>query len=299
MNQNDPAGALSRNDPCWCGSGKKYKKCHLALDERLAEMELAGCPVPSRDLIKTEEQIEGIRRACQLSNQILDMVAVRIGIGVQTKEIDRWVHEYTVEHGAVPAPLGYEGYPCSVCTSINQVVCHGIPDETALQDGDIVNVDVTTILDGYYGDVSRMFLIGDPCPEARDLVRVARECLYKGIEQVKPFNRIGDIAYAIEQHANQHGYSVVQAYGGHGVGLEFHEEPFVQHYGAREDGMVLVPNMVFTVEPMINMGNYRCRRLDDGWTAVTRDGLLSAQWEHTVRVTEDGVDILSEVVKQG
>ncbi len=297
MNQNSQAGAFSRNDPCWCGSGKKYKKCHLIQDERLAEMELAGSLVPSRDLIKTNEQIEGIRRACQMSNDILDMVAGRIGIGVLTKEIDKWVYDYTIEHGAVPACLGYEGYPCSVCTSVNQVVCHGIPDETALQDGDIINVDVTTVLDGYYGDVSRMYMIGDPSPEARDLVRVARECMYIGIEQVKPFNRIGDIAYAIEQHANQHGYSVVQAYGGHGVGIEFHEEPFVYHYGAKEDGMVLVPNMVFTVEPMINMGNYRCRRLDDGWTAVTRDGLLSAQWEHTVRVTEDGVDILSEVMK--
>ncbi|NLN86699.1 MAG: methionyl aminopeptidase [Syntrophomonadaceae bacterium] len=285
---------LSRNDPCWCGSGRKYKKCHLAQDERLKEMETAGCLVPTRDLVKTDEQIEGIRQACRLSNDILDMVATRIGEGIQTREIDRWVYEYTIEHGAIPACLNYQGYPGSVCTSINQVVCHGIPGETRLQDGDIVNVDVTTILEGYFGDVSRMFMIGEPSREARDLVRVARECLYIGIEQVKPFNRIGDIGYAIEQYANQHGYSVVQDYGGHGVGLEFHEEPFVHHYGEREGGMVLVPNMVFTVEPMINMGGYQCRRLQDGWTAVTRDGRLSAQWEHTVRVTEDGVDILSE-----
>ena len=266
--------------------------CLLAQDERLKELETAGCLVPTRDLVKTDEQIEGIRQACRLSNDILDMVATRIGEGIQTREIDRWVYEYTIEHGAIPACLNYQGYPGSVCTSINQVVCHGIPGETRLQDGDIVNVEVTTILEGYF--VSRMFMIGEPSREARDLVRVARECLYIGIEQVKPFNRIGDIGYAIEQYANQHGYSVVQDYGGHGVGLEFHEEPFVHHYGEREGGMVLVPNMVFTVEPMINMGGYQCRRLQDGGTAVTRDGRLSAQWEHTVRVTEDGVDILCE-----
>jgi methionyl aminopeptidase len=285
---------LSRNDPCWCGSGRKYKKCHLEQDIRLEELAQAGYQVPPRRLIKTEAQIEGIRRACQLSKEILDMVDERIGIGISTSEIDSWVHAYTVSHGAVPAPLNYGGFPRSVCTSINEVICHGIPDETRLRDGDIVNVDVTCILDGYYGDVSRMFLIGEPSPQARELVRVARECLYLGIEQVKPFHRIGDIAYAIEQHANRHGFSVVQEYGGHGVGLEFHEDPFVQHYGERDCGMVLVPNMVFTIEPMINAGSYECERLADGWTTVTADGSLSAQWEHTVRVTADGVEILSE-----
>ncbi len=294
MNQNSYSHSLSRNDPCWCGSGTKYKKCHLEQDTRLEEMERAGCPVPPRSLIKTEEQIAGIRRACQLSNNILDMVAKRIEAGITTSEIDHWVHEHTIRHGALPAPLNYEGFPCSVCTSLNNVVCHGIPDDTILRDGDIVNVDVTTILNGYYGDVSRMFLIGNPSEQARDLVQVARECLYLGIEQVKPFNRIGDIGYVIEQYANSHGYSVVQDYGGHGVGLDFHEEPFVQHYGERECGMVLVPNMVFTIEPMINAGGYKCKRLADGWTTVTSDGSLSAQWEHTVRVTEDGAEILSE-----
>lgn len=285
---------LSRNDPCWCGSGRKYKKCHLEQDLRLEDLEQAGCPVPPRSLIKTETQIAGIRKACQMSKDILNMVESRIEVGIRTIEIDNWVHEYTVGHGAIPASLNYEGFPRSVCTSINNVVCHGIPDETVLRDGDIVNVDVTTILNGYYGDMSRMFLIGEPSREARELVRVTRECLYLGIEQVKPFNRIGDIAYVIEQHANKHGYSVVQEYGGHGVGLDFHEEPFVQHYGERDCGMVLVPNMVFTIEPMINAGGYKCTRLADGWTTVTRDGSLSAQWEHTVRVTETGVEILSE-----
>ena len=285
---------LSRNDPCWCGSGTKYKKCHLEQDVRLEELEQMGNPVPSRKLIKTEEQIDGIRRACRLSNDILDMVKNKIKSGITTNEINQWVHEYTVMHGAIPAPLNYEGFPRSVCTSINNVICHGIPDDTSLCEGDIINVDVTSILGGYYGDVSRMFLIGEPSQQARELVRVARECLYLGIEQVKPFNRIGDIAYAIEQHANRYGYSVVQEYGGHGVGIDFHEEPFVQHYGQKDCGMVLVPNMVFTVEPMINAGSYKLKRLADGWTTVTLDGSLSAQWEHTVRVTETGVEILSE-----
>jgi methionyl aminopeptidase len=257
-------------------------------------MELDGCPVPSRILIKTEEQVVGIRQACQLSKDILNMVGSMIAVGITTSAIDQWVYEYTIQHGAIPAPLNFEGFPRSVCTSINNVVCHGIPDETVLQDGDIINVDVTSILNGYYGDVSRMFLIGEPSKEARDLVKVARECLYLGIKQVKPFNRVGDMAFAIEQYANSHGYSVVQEYGGHGVGLDFHEEPFVQHYGERHCGMVLVPNMVFTIEPMINTGGYKCTRLADGWTAVTSDGSLSAQWEHTVRVTETGVEILSE-----
>lgn len=285
---------LSRNEPCWCGSGRKYKKCHMEQDERLEAMAQAGYQVPPRRLIKTDVQIDGIRRACQLSNEILDLVGQKIGIGVTTEEIDNWVHEYTISHGAIPAPLHYGGFPRSCCTSINEVICHGIPDQTSLQDGDIINVDVTCILDGYYGDVSRMYLIGDPSPLARELVQVARECLYLGIAQVKPFNRIGDIAFAIEQHAKSHGFSVVQEYGGHGTGLDFHEEPFVQHYGDKDCGMVLVPNMVFTIEPMINAGIHECIRLDDGWTAVTADRSLSAQWEHTVRVTADGVEILSE-----
>jgi methionyl aminopeptidase len=284
---------LNRNDFCWCGSQKKYKKCHLEQDERLAQLEQAGAEVPSKQLIKTEQQIEGIRKACQLSKSILDRLEGRIISGLRTDTIDQWVHDDTINQGAYPAPLNYKGYPRSVCTSINEVICHGIPDARELKDGDIVNIDVTSILDGYYGDTSRMFLVGDPSPLARQLVEVARECLYIGIDQVKPFNRIGDIAYAIEQHARKHGFSVVRDFGGHGVGLEFHEEPFVQHYGAKEEGMILVPDMVFTIEPMINAGSYKCRTLADGWTTLTADGSLSAQWEHTVRVTPSGVEVLS------
>jgi len=284
---------LNRNDFCWCGSQKKYKKCHLELDERLAQMEQDGDEVPGRELIKTEQQIEGIRKACQLSRSILDSLEGRIIPGLRTDTIDEWVHDFTISHGAYPASLNYKGYPRSVCTSINEVVCHGIPDARELKDGDIVNIDVTSVLNGYYGDTSRMFLVGNPSPLARQLVEVTHECLAIGIEQVKPFNRIGDIAYAIEQHAKLYGFSVVRDFGGHGVGLEFHEEPFVQHYGDKEAGMVLMPNMVFTIEPMINAGSYKCLTLADGWTTVTADGLLSAQWEHTVRVTPSGVEVLS------
>lgn len=258
------------------------------------ELRKKGYPVPRRKSIKTEEQIDGIRKACQLTNQILDMVEQKISAGITTDDINTWVHDYTIQHGAYPATLNYNGFPKSVCTSLNNVICHGIPDSTVLKDGDIINVDVTSIVDGYYGDVSRMFIIGEASEEAAELVRVCRECLYLGIEQVKPWNRTGDIAYAIEQHAKKHGFSVVQDFGGHGVGIEFHEDPFVQHYGKKENGMILVPNMVFTIEPMINVGTYKCKVLKDGWTTLTADGSLSAQWEHTVRVTEDGVEILSE-----
>jgi len=263
------------------------------MDLRLEEMENQGCIVPPRNIIKSERQIAGIRRSCQLSKEILDKLENIITPGITTEAINTWVHEYTLAHGAYPAQLNYNGYPKSVCVSLNEVICHGIPGARVLKDGDIMNVDVTCILDGYYGDTSRMYIIGDASDEARRLVEVARECMYLGIEQVRPYNRVGDIGFAIERHARQFGYSVVQDFGGHGVGVEFHEEPFVQHYGEKDCGMVLVPNMVFTVEPMINAGTYKCRVLDDNWTTVTRDGSLSAQWEHTVRVTETGFEILS------
>lgn len=263
-------------------------------DLYLEDFKRKGILVPDRKLIKTEVQIEGIRRSCQLTKSILNLVEERIEAGISTAEIDRWVNDALTVAGAYPATLNYQGFPASVCTSINEVICHGIPSERKLKEGDIVNVDITSILDGYYGDASRMFLIGEVSAEAQKLVQVARECLYLGIEQVKPFNRIGDIAFAIEQHANKHGFSVVRDFGGHGVGLAFHEDPFVAHYGPRDSGMLLVPNMVFTVEPMVNVGTYRCRKLDDGWTTVTADNSLSAQWEHTVRVSETGVEVMTE-----
>ena len=214
---------------------------------------------------------------------------------LSTAEIDRAVYDYTTSHGAIPAPLNYEGFPKSVCTSVNDVVCHGIPSEREiLRDGDIVNVDVSTILDGYYSDASRMFLIGNVSPERRRLVEVTRECLRIGMEAARPFGFVGDIGHAIQRHAEKNGYSVVRELCGHGVGLAFHEEPDIEHFGRRGTGMVLVPGMVFTIEPMINMGS-RSIFIDeaDGWTVLTDDGLPSAQWEHTFVMTESGPEILT------
>lgn len=283
---------LARNAPCWCGSGKKYKNCHMRSDMRAAKRgrsRLTSKP----DLIKTPEQIEGIRRSGGLTRDILDLLTERIEPGITTEQVDRWVHAYTIEHGATPAPLGYRGFPKSSCTTLNEEICHGIPSERVLQEGDILNVDVTSILDGYYGDSSRMYLIGQVTEEAQRLVRVTQECLGLGIAAVKPGNTIGDIGYAIQQHAEGHGYSVVRDYVGHGTGIAFHEGLQVPHFGQQGVGAELVPGMVFTIEPMINAGGYESRLLDNDWTAVTADGSLSAQWEHTVCVTEDGVDILT------
>ena len=283
---------LSRNDPCWCGSGKKYKHCHLKRD--MVARRKRSPSKPSAIMIKTNEQIAGIRQSCRLTRDILEMLEERIAPGMTTQDIDLWVHEYTLDHGAIPAPLNYRGYPKSVCTSINEVVCHGIPDGTVLQEGDILNVDVTCVLNGYYGDSSRMYLIGQVSEDARKLVRVTRECLDLGIEQVEPGHTLGDIGHVIQRHAEGYGYSVVRKFVGHGTGIRFHEPPDVLHYGQPGAGAVLRPNMVFTIEPMINAGEYDVKTLADGWTAVTVDGSLSAQWEHTVRVTEDGVEILTE-----
>ncbi len=291
--------SLSRNDPCWCGSGKKYKKCHWGKDRAQALLSTPAPPRPSRTrdsrkiILKTEEQIEGIRRSCQLTKQILDALTDFVHEGQTTEEINTFVHEMTLDHGAIPAPLNYRGFPKSVCTSLNQVVCHGIPDQTRLQDGDLINIDVTCILDGYYGDASRMYLIGSVAEPAKRLVDVTLECLQLGIEEVKPFKTVGDIGHVIQRHAEGHGYSVVREFAGHGVGIEFHEAPQILHYGEPGTGPLLQPNMVFTIEPMINMGRPESKVLKDGWTAVTVDGSLSAQWEHTVRVTETGVEILS------
>ena len=286
---------LSRNDLCWCGSGKKYKVCHLKEDLARARARRQVTPRNRREVIvKTAAQIEGIRTACHLTRDILDELTNRVGPGITTEQINTWVHTMTVAAGAVPAPLNYRGYPKSVCTSINEVICHGIPSpDRVLKDGDIVNIDVTSILDGYYGDCSRMFLIGDVSDEARKLVQVTLACLELSIAQVKPGNHVGDIGHAIQQHAEAHGYSVVRAFVGHGTGIQFHEAPDIPHYGQPGTGTAFVPNMVFTIEPMINTGGFQATVLDDGWTAVTSDGSLSAQWEHTIRVTEDGVEVLT------
>jgi methionyl aminopeptidase len=287
---------LGRNDPCWCGSGRKYKKCHLASDRAGGTAPTAQpreASRPSGIRLKSRQEIEGIRRAGKLTRSILESLNDRIRPGVYTREIDDWVREATAAAGATAATLGYKGYPASTCTSINEVVCHGIPGDRELVGGDILNVDVTSVLDGFYGDASNMYLVGEVSDEARRLVEVTRECLQLGIEQVRPGGRLGDIGHAIEQHAKAEGYSVVRTFGGHGIGRTFHEEPFVPHYGKAGEGDPLVPGMVFTIEPMINVGTHKVKVLRDGWTAVTTDGKLSAQWEHTVAVTEDGVDVLT------
>ena len=296
------ANSLSRNAPCWCGSGKKFKKCHLG-KEQIPSPPIQEKPNLSAKLIyiKNEEQIEGIRKSSQLTKKLLDMVEDRIAEGVKTNEIDQWVHSETLAHGAIPAPLNYghgKGrrrmpFPKSICTSPNNVICHGIPNNQALSNGDILNVDITCILDGFFGDASRMFIIGDVPEETRKLVEVTRECLNLGIEQVFPSKRLGDIGHAIQNHAEKNGFSVVRDFAGHGVGIEFHEAPQVLHYGQPGKGEMLRENMVFTIEPMINMGSYECKILGDGWTAVTADGSLSAQWEHTLLVTDSGAEILT------
>ena len=286
------AQKLSRNDPCWCGSGEKYKKCHLKEDMKFGRKRRPT--VPPGVIIKTEAQIDGIRRSCQLTRDILDMLTDRIEPGITTNQIDHWVHDYMTSHGAIPATLGYRGYTKSSCTSINDVICHGIPDdETVLQDGDIINIDVTSILDGYYGDSSRMYVAGQASDQALRLIDETLNCLNLGIAEVKPGNTLGDIGHAIQKHAEGLGYSVVREWGGHGTGVQFHEEPHVSHFGRPGQGVVLVPNMTFTVEPMINIGKPDGYMLDDGWTVKTVDGELSAQWEHTVRVTETGVEVMT------
>jgi len=267
------------------------------MDLKIMEWEAKGKLVPTPDLIKTHEQIEGIRRAGVLNTAVLDAVAERIREGMTTAEIDRIVYDYTTKHGGVPAPLHYEGFPNSCCTSINDVVCHGIPsDDDVLEEGDIVNVDCTTILNGYYADASRMFIIGKTTPEKEQLVRVAKECLEIGMEAAKPYSFVGDIGHAIEKHCEKYHYGIVRDLAGHGVGLQFHEEPDVNHYGHRGTGMLLVPGMVFTIEPMINMGTWRVFiDADDpyGWEVITEDEQPSAQWEHTLVMTEHGVEILT------
>ena len=265
------------------------------LDRKILAFQEEGFLVPSRKLIKTPEQIEGIRRSGVVNTGVLDLVAQEIHAGMTTLEIDEMVYDYTVSHGAIPAPLNYEGFPKSVCTSINVVVCHGIPNEfDVLEEGDIINVDVSTILDGYYSDASRMFVIGQTTPEKQKLVDVARECLEIGMKAARPFGFVGDIGNAIEKHARKNGFSIVRDLCGHGVGLEFHEEPDVEHFGRKGTGMLLVPGMVFTIEPMVNMGDWRVFvDEEDGWTVVTEDELPSAQWEHTFLMTENGLEILT------
>lgn len=288
-------GKLGRNDPCWCGSNRKYKVCHAAFDERLRALKERGHIVPSHEIIKTPEQVEGIRRSAKINVAVLDRIAKSIGEGMSTEEIDRIVYETTTQMGGIPAPLNYEGFPKSVCTSINSQVCHGIPSkDDILKDGDIINVDVSTILDGYYSDSSRMFCIGNVSPENRKLVEDVKKSVELGLEQVKPWGFLGDVGQTIHDFAHQNGYTVVREIGGHGIGMDFHEDPWVSFVSRKGTQMVMAPGMVFTIEPMVNRGGHKIF-VDDsnGWTVYTEDGMPSAQWEIQVLVTEQGHEVLS------
>jgi methionyl aminopeptidase len=285
-----------RNDACWCGSGKKYKNCHLAFDQRIENYAIMGEEVPEHYMIKTPAQIEGIRHAGVINNQILDIVSEHIKAGISTEEINTLVHENTIRLGGIPAPLNFEGYPKSVCTSINEVVCHGIPDPNRiLKDGDIINVDVTSIVNGYYADASRMFCIGKVSEEAEKLVRVTKESVDRALKEARAWGHLGDIGAVISEYIYENGFTVVREIGGHGVGLDFHEEPWVSHIGTRGTDMLLVPGMVFTIEPMVNAGKPDVVQDDeDGWTIYTKDGSLSAQWEYTIVITENGPEVLAK-----
>ena len=284
---------VGRNDPCPCGSGLKYKKCCLRKKEQghenIKDLYLRRYNIR----LKEKKDIEGIRRAGRLAIATLDLVEAAVRPGMTTEEINTMVHDFTIENGAVPAPLNYRGFPKSVCVSVNEVICHGIPGERVLNDGDIVNIDVTPILDGYYADTNKTFFVGTPNADARKIVDVAGNSLKLGMSMVRPGNTIGDIGWAIQNYAERRKCSVVREFIGHGVGLDFHEAPQVPHYGRKGEGIVLVPNMVFTIEPMVNLGKSSLRVLKDNWTAVTKDSSLSAQFEQTLLVTEDGFESLT------
>ena len=266
------------------------------IKNRLLEYKKKNYIVPTEKMIKTKEQIEGIKAAGVINTAILDMVEENIKAGMSTEDINKLVHNFTISHGAIPAPLNYEGFPKSVCVSVNDAVCHGIPSKKEiLKNGDIVNVDVTTIYKGYYADASRMYIIGEAKENAKKLVKVTKECLELAVKAIVPWEtRLGDLGDIILTHARKNGYSVVREIGGHGVGLAMHEDPYVSHVGKKGTGMLIVPGMVFTIEPMVNEGSrmiYQDSR--NGWTIYTNDGKLSAQWEHTIVITDDGCEILT------
>jgi methionyl aminopeptidase len=288
------ATKIGRNDPCWCGSGRKYKACHAAFDDKLARLKQAGHVVPTHNLIKTPAQIAGLKESAKINIAVLDAIGEQIHAGMKLSEIDKLVYDMTTAMGGIPAPLNYEGYPYSVCTSVNDQVCHGFPSEhVTLKDGDIVNVDCSTILNGYFSDSSRMYCIGEVSPEKQRLVDVTKECVELGLKEVKPWGFLGDMGQAVHDHAYKNGYTVVREIGGHGVGLEFHEEPWVGYNSVRGTQMVMAPGMIFTIEPMVNMGDVEIYIDEENdWEVYTEDGQPSAQWEIMVLVTEDGAEVL-------
>ena len=286
---------IGRNDPCWCGSGRKYKKCHYDFDQRIRQIESEGHIVPRHDMLKTPDEVEMIKKSAHINITVLDEITEKIHEGMRLSEIDDLVNEVTEKMGGIPAPLNYEGFPYSVCTSVNDQVCHGFPREDyTLKSGDIINCDCSTILNGYYSDSSRMYCIGDVSPEKKKLVDVTKECVELGLEQVRPWGFMGDMSHAVEEHARANGFMVVEEFGGHGVGIEFHEDPFVGYVGEPGTDMLLVPGLMFTIEPMINMGRKDIFiDEDNGWEVYTQDGKPSAQWEIQVLVTEDGHEVIS------
>ena len=308
---NPPAALPQANDNCWCGSGRKYKRCHRKVEGRV----LPGDVTPMRAVpahigrpsyaetghvvvmdeprIKSPDVIERMRRAGAVAAEILRLAGEAVRPGVTTDEIDAYVHDLYVERNSYPSPLNYHGYPKSLCTSVNEVICHGIPDSRVLVDGDIVNLDVTAYIGGVHGDTNATFYVGDVDPISRRLTEVTEECMWHGIEAVVPGRPLSDIGKAIEQHAKQHRYGVVRAFIGHGIGEQFHTDIQVFHYYDPRATMIMRPGMTFTIEPMITLGTWQHRMWDDGWTAVTTDGKRTAQYEHTVLVTDDGVDVLT------
>lgn len=286
---------IKENKPCWCGSGKTYGVCHRSIEEKIKSYKKQGHIVPGKKLLKTREQIDGIRESGKINIAVLDYVAENLYLGMTTEEVNTLVYDKTVELGGIPAPLNFEGFPKSVCTSINNQVCHGIPaGDVTLEEGDIVNIDVSTIYKGYFSDSSRMFCMGKVSEQKAKLVQNAKECVELALEEVKPWKFMGDLGAVISQHAYENGYSVVEEVGGHGVGIQFHEKPFICYATRKNTEMLLVPGMVFTIEPMINMGTHEIF-VDDsnGWTIYTEDDKPSAQWEVTVAVTENKYEVLA------
>lgn len=299
------------NDPCWCGSGSKYKRCHKASDRPIAPGRVTprrvvpahiGRPdyaedgVPDafeEEPVKDADVLARMRVAGRLAAEVLDEVGRHVAVGVTTEELDHIGHEAAIARDSYPSPLNYRGYPKSLCTSINEVICHGIPDDRRLENGDILNIDVTVFHDGVHGDNSRMFLVGEVDEQSRRLVEVTSECLERGIAAVKPGRPVSDIGEVIEAHAREHGFGVVRAFVGHGVGRRFHGDPMIPHYPAEHADTVMQTGMTFTIEPMLTTGTWQHRMWEDDWTAVTADGGRSAQFEHTLVVTDDGAEILT------
>jgi methionyl aminopeptidase len=318
-----PGEKIGRNDPCWCGSGKKYKKCHEPADQaagapppraprrpaltpgrvtparaipsEIARPEYAQTGQPRLSLkdVKSPDELERQRRACHAAARVLRVAGEAVAVGITTDALDEIAHAEIVRLGGYPSPLNYRGFPKSICTSVNEVICHGIPDSRPLEDGDIVNLDVTVYLDGMHGDCSATFLVGDVDEGGQRLVRVARECLERGISAVQPGRPVSDIGKAIEAHASRHGYGVVRSYCGHGIGEGFHTALQIPHHFDRSARRLMQEGMTFTIEPMITEGTWEDLLWDDGWTAVTADGKRTAQFEHTIVVTASGAEILT------